>query len=168
MFRFRHHGISPSLPSQVPGWRPSTAPSSPLSSVPPSSLPLASSWLRLLLLGLSNPPWPRCTLPVLSQHTSRQGVDIDRQWAQEDVQILVSQSIVKYGSHIYVYDLQSYIRGRLSVFLPPKKHGKIVQLCTLRAPWEYGCLALWALYAKDKSYCQNINPNRTHKGKNWR
>ena len=103
MFRFRHHGIGPSLPSQVPGWRPSTAPSSPLSSVPPSSLPLASSWLRLLPLGLSGPPWPRCTLPVLSQHTSRQGVDIDRQWAQEDVQILVSQSIVKYVSHIYVY-----------------------------------------------------------------
>ena len=165
VFSFTHHGIGPSLPSLVPGGRPSTAPSSPLSSAPQSSMPLASSWRRLLPLGLSSPPLPRCTLPVLSQHTSRQGVDIDRQWAQEDVQILVSQSIVKYGSHIYViYDLQPYIRGRLSVFLPPKKHGKIVQLCTLRAPCEYGCLALWALYAKDKSYCQDINPNRTHKG----
>ena len=88
LFFFKHHGIGPS---------------SPLSSAPPSSLPPASSWLRLLTLGLSSPPWPRCTLPVLSQHTSRQGVDIDRQWAQEDVQILVSQSIVKYVSHIYVY-----------------------------------------------------------------
>ena len=97
VFSFTHHGIGPSLPSLVPGGRPSTAPSSPLSSAPQSSMPLASSWRRLLPLGLSSPPLPRCTLPVLSQHTSTQGVDTDRQWSQEDVQTLVSQSIGKCG-----------------------------------------------------------------------
>ena len=97
LFSFTRHGICLFLPSQGPGGRPSTAPSSPPSSAPPSSSPPASSWLRLLLLGLSSPPWPRCTLPVLSQHTSRKGVDIDRRWSQEDVQTLVSQSIGKCG-----------------------------------------------------------------------
>ena len=91
--KFRGTGLF--LPSQVPEGSPSTVP--PPLSPPPTSSPPVSSWPPLLRLGLSGPPWPRCTLPVLSQHTLRQGVDIDRQWSQEDVPTLVSQKISRCG-----------------------------------------------------------------------
>ena len=91
------HGIGLFLPSQVPGERPSTAPSSPPSSAPPSSSPPASSWPPLLPLGWSGPPWPRCTWPVLSLRTWIGGGGIDPQLFPEDVQTLVFQSTGKCG-----------------------------------------------------------------------
>ena len=108
LFSFIVHGIGLSLPSQVPGERPSTAPSSPPSSAPPSSSPPASSWPPPLPLGWSGPPWPRCTWPVLSLRKWRRGGGIVPQLFLEDALTLASQ-----------------LSGRYERLLPQHKFGRV-------------------------------------------
>ena len=94
---FTLRGIGLFSPSQVPGERPSTVPSSPPSSAPPSSLPPAFSPPPPSLLGRSGPPWPRCTWPALSRRTWRRGGGIVPQLFPEDALTPASQLIGKYG-----------------------------------------------------------------------
>ena len=154
MFRFRHHGISPSLPSLVPGGRPSTAPSSPLSSVPPSSLPLASSWLRLLPLGLSGPPWPRCiTAHCLTARVETRRRHIDRKWSQEDGRTLISLLSGKCG-RLLVRVLPQHKSGPVHEDLPsllpifrPKNSAARQKLKSSRQQWSHlTCLHFGYIY----------------------